>query len=287
MKVTLILLTCICLITCEHANKSLSNEVTVPSIIPDTTVYTNSSNLLNEYVNFNSPNAVNRIAEIENEYFRNYKHGLSRYYGTEWRKNCELSTYDAVKSRFKDYESELGYHPDSMHCTIYAVEAIKAGLDSLWTNLEKSHKKIYNEHEHAGWSIARILVKEFGWNAYWIVDSYAEEYKHCNASFKRDKSYPVWNQPNIPLTSMFVRDEQDSLITELLEQNEFGWGFSQQGYHTWITRFSDLKECIWYGAPAEKYEITSLPLFRTTPFLDYFDYHSHVVVFPPKLDDFH
>ena len=52
---------------------------------------------------------------------------------------------------------------------------------------------------------------------------------------------------------MYILDKDDEKINELLSQNEFGWGFSNQGIHNWITRFTTLKECMWDGAPCKKY----------------------------------
>ena len=84
------------------------------------------------------------------------------------------------------------------------------------------------------------------------------------------------------MEALYIRGENDSLITKLLAENEFGWGFSHQDIHTWITRFNELKECDWTGAPGKKYEVSGSPLFRSTPFLNFHDYASHVVIFPPK-----
>ena len=81
---------------------------------------------------------------------------------------------------------------------------------------------------------------------------------------------------------------QDEEITELLEQHEFGWGFSYQGIHSWITRFTQHKECMWDGAPCLKFnkDLGAQSLFKATPFLEYLDYNSHVIAFPPKKDGF-
>jgi len=255
---------------------------TLPPPLPK--IYTEYSALENTYAGFNSPEAINALAKMENDHFHTYETGTSHYYGTSWRTFADSIELNGSSTMYGDYLDSLNEKPDSMHCTLYAVKALQKGMDSLWPILENHHTRIYKDHEHAGWSIAHILVKEFGWKAYWITDRYAEEFHHCNASYNRNKEYPVWNQPNIPLEAMYVRDDQDSLITELLAAHEYGWGFSKQGYHTWITRFTDLKECIWYGAPAERYELMGLPLFRTTPFLEYYDYQSHVICFPPKLN---
>ena len=246
---------------------------TSPTPLPDTTVYTTYSTTQKSYKCFTPAKAINRISEMENEYFRQYENGISRYYGTIWRETAGDSFYQS-------YLAKLGTNADSMHCTIYAVKALEAGMDTAFQVLEKAHRNVYKNHEHAGWSIGYLLVKEFGWKAYLIIDRDSEEFEHCRKAFLQQKSYPVWRQPDIPLEAMYVRHEQDSLIQNLLKSNEFGWGFSRQGIHTWITRYDILKECNWSGSPCKDFELSSLPLFLKTPFLAYDDYASHIVVFP-------
>ena len=146
-----------------------------------------------------------------------------------------------------------------------------------------NHTNGYGDSENnAGWSLGYLLVKEWNWKAYLILDESSEEYEHCQKSYKKSKSYPVWRQPNIPLEKLLLLGKDNAEIQKLLQENEFGWGFSHQGIHTWITRFDELKECNWMGAPSKKYEVATKPLFLSTPFLSYFDYNSHVVIFPPK-----
>jgi len=244
----------------------------------DTVIFTPYSSLPNKYRAFHSPRAINRLAEMENEYFRAYPSGLSRYYGTVWREHAEAG----VENWYERYRSQLGEKGDSMHCTIYAVEALKAGLGEGFENLEQSHRRIWNQREHAGWSIGYLLVTEWDWQAYLVLDSTSEEFDHCLRAFRRNSSYPVWRQPDIPLEACLIRGKDDAHIQALLAENEFGWGFSRQGIHTWITRFEELKECNWMGAPGEEYEFSSAPLFLKTPFMEYEDYASHVLIFPPR-----
>ncbi len=94
----------------------------------------------------------------------------------------------------------------------------------------------------------------------------------------------VWGQPDIALEGMFTLGKDSLEINHLLDKEEFGWGFSYQGIHSWITRFTDLKECMWDGAPCLKYNknLSAQYLFKKTKFNEYFDYESHVIVFPPK-----
>ncbi len=249
----------------------------------DSIVYTNYSELKNQYVGFDSPRAINTLAKIENEYFRNYSNGISKYYGTVWRQYAEINSISSNEnSIYNEFVKELGHKGDSMHCTIYADRALKFGLGEFFEKLEKSHRRIWKNREHAGWSVGYILVKEFDWKAYLVLDSKSEEFDHCVKSYNSKKEYPVWKQPNIPLEGLFIRGKDNDQIQKILLENEFGWGFSQQGVHTWVTRFDNLKECNWSGAPGKKYELSSKPLFISTPFLRFYDYSSHVIIFPPK-----
>ncbi|MBI34740.1 MAG: hypothetical protein CMP67_05175 [Flavobacteriales bacterium] len=250
------------------------------------TVYTLPSKLNNEYINFNSPLAINRIADIENEYFNNYEDSVSKYYGTEWMFAASQNWYlnDSI-SNFQLYKNKLndiGIKGDSMHCTIYAVEALKSGMDTNFQTLDKQHKKIWNNREYAGWSIGYLLVKKYGWKAYLIISEHSDEYKRCIKNFKKNKTYWVWKQPDIPIQKLFHFETDQKSIDSLLLENEFGWGFSDQGYHTWITRFDTLKECNWLGAPSSKYDSYGNSLFKKTKFNDYRDYSSHIIVFPQK-----
>ena len=246
--------------------------------------YTDLSHLENTYKNFNSPKAINRIAEIENEYFNNYETGYSRYYGTQWKSYAEnqFNFGDSI-SYFDRYIAKLtneNISPDSMHCTIYAIEALKAGMDSSFSKLDQLHKQIWKDREYAGWSIAYILTKHFNWKAYLILSKDSHEYQRCINSFNSNKEYNVWKQPNIKIEVLLDFDNEKEKIDSLLSKNEFGWGFSDQGWHTWITRFNTLKECNWVGVPSK--EINSNILFKSTSFTNYLDYASHIVVFPPK-----
>lgn len=250
-------------------------------------IYTNYSNQENSYIGFNSPNAVNRIANIENEYFNSVENSYSKYYGTAW---YETAAFMQIKNdtitifeKYLEELSKLGKKPDSMHCTLYAVEALKAGLDSNFDKLQKIHKQIWGNREHAGWSIGYILVTEFDWSAYLILNDYYVNYDACVRNFKNQKKYNVWRQPDIPLVELYNMYDDADKIDSLLTQHEFGWGFSDQGWHTWITRFDTLKECRWEGVPSLKFSSGyGAPLFKSTRFLEFYDYASHVVIFPPK-----
>ena len=65
----------------QETKEITSNE---NKVIDSIKIYTEPSKLENKYLNFNSPNAINRIASIENDYFNDYKLNLSKYYGTQW-----------------------------------------------------------------------------------------------------------------------------------------------------------------------------------------------------------
>jgi len=270
-----------CLISCYAPHQNVEGSLT--SEETDTHIYTAYSSSQHLYKGFESSQAINRIAQIQNKYFQQYELGLSEYYGTAWREYAEPQ--DSLKqeeSLFTKFRMDLGTTGDSMHCTIYAVEALKYGMGEAFEELEQSHQRIWKKREHAGWSIGYLLVKEWNWKAYLILDKNSKEFDHCQRAYRRKKEYPVWRQPNIPLEDMLIRGKDDSLIQSLLHDNEFGWGFSHQGIHTWITRYDQLKECNWLGAPGKRYEIWPTPLFLKTPFLQYKDYASHVLIFPPK-----
>lgn len=251
-------------------------------------IYTPYSTDSNQYIGFNSQKAINTIAGIENDYFNRYREGVSKYYGTDWYEsqiiNAEL---DSTINTWNDYLSEMkdrNLKPDSFHCTIYAIKALEAGFGDEFERLETLHKKHYSKHEHAGWSLAYLLVKYYNWNAYLIINDISNEYNRCTRNFKTEKKYYVWRQPDIPLTDMFDAWKDRDKILNLVNQHEFGWGFSNQGIHTWITRHDRVKECRWEGAPGKKYDHCDgcLYLFKEHYFMDYTDYFSHVVVFPPK-----
>ncbi|MEM6344498.1 MAG: hypothetical protein AAF927_11485 [Bacteroidota bacterium] len=234
----------------------------------------------NRALNFDTPKAINAIVRMENQYFETYEDSVSPFYGTLWRENLEADI--SGKKQYERYRSQMDDKADSMHCTIYAVKALKAGMGNDFAKLENAHRKIWGDREHAGWSIGYLLVRDWGWKAYSIIDTNSQEFAHCQRSFQRNQRYPVWRQPDIPLEAMYIRGRDDSLIINLLSEHEFGWGFSDQGYHTWITRFKTLKECNWLGAPGQDFEKgSSLPLFLRTPFLEYEDYASHVLIVPP------
>lgn len=237
----------------------------------------------NTCINFNAVEAINAIVEIENRHFKDFADKGSRYYGTAWREEAESPLYANIDENFfEDFRLNHLGEKDSMHCTIYAVAALKAGMGKRFEELQKRHREIWKEREHAGWSIGYLLVKDWNWKAYSIIDSTSAEFAHVQRAFKNKKEYPVWKQPNIPLEEQLIIGKDDERILALLAENEFGWGFSDQGYHTWISRFEYLKECNWLGAPAEQYDIFSTALFKRTAFLNYLDYRSHVLILPPK-----
>lgn len=248
----------------------------------DTLLRTDYSHLENQYLGFNSQNAINKLASIDNEYYTVSQHKKSRFYGTEWRKNIESTEPGEFKSYFQDYLKQ-NIKPDSLHCTLYAMKALKAGLGHKFEELDKLHQEIYKDHEFAGWSVGHILTKYFGWKAYLVLDPNSHEYESCLQNFKRDGMYHVWRQPNIKIEKVFVRDQDNLRLDSLLKLHEFSWGFSDQGWHTWITRFSEIKECNWSGTPSQNGSYMQEPsLIQSSIFIDYKDYLSHVLVFPPK-----
>ncbi|AUC76309.1 hypothetical protein [Olleya sp. Bg11-27] len=268
---------------CKQKTKTLTSSQN--KAIDSFKVYTHPSRLDNDYLHFNSPDAINTIANIENAYFNDYNNTVSNYYGTQWYYSVGQRLYSSDSSTvFEHYASEQKTITlDSMHCTIYAVKALESGFGTTFENIKKQHTKIWSDREFAGWSLAYILTKFYNWDAYLFISKQSSEYKACLQNFKTDKTYHVWKQPNIAIKNVFDVDDDKDQITTLLKANEFGWGFSEQGWHTWITRFEYLKECNWNGAPAKKYDIdNNKPLFLKTKFTNYTDYDSHIIVFPPK-----
>ncbi len=248
----------------------------------------NYSNLENGYIGFDSPKAINKIAGIENDYFSNYHKGISKYYGSVWAGSAYVEANDGEGTwEWDNYKKEmdsLNIKPEMFHCMVYTMKALKTGLDTNYRKLQNYHRQIYNKTNYAGWSMAHILTKHFGWKAYLFIRPYSEEYKRCLKNYNNSKTYYVWHQPDIKLEKMFLLDQDSEKINKLLSQHEFGWGFSHQGIHNWITRFTILKECMWDGAPCAKYNSNnSQYLFRATKFTEFTDYDSHVIVFPPKV----
>jgi len=245
--------------------------------------FSKCSNCKGKYIDFNSCKAINKIVDIENEHnFCLQNNVVSKYYGTLWRENAENTKINDSLNIYKNYINTLRKDlkkPDSLHCTIYAYEGLKAGLsENQFVKLEKIHKKIWKSREHAGWSIGYLLVTRFKWKAYLVISPDSKEFKHCIKSYKLNKTYPVWKQPNIPLEDLLIIGQDDDKINSILNKNEFGWGFSEQGIHTWITRYNKLKECNWMGSPLPSEN--NIPLFITTNFKNYHDYNSHIIIFP-------
>ena len=269
-------------ISCIEANLK-KEEIKIPT--PKEIIYTQPSYLKNRCTQFSSPNAINRLAIIENKYFKAYYDSTkSSYYGTAWSEEAmnSFNKSDSV-SDFDDYLNSFDKKPDSMHCTIYAIEALRFGMSGEFEKLESKHKSIWDKREHAGWSIGYLLTIYYNWKAYLVVSETSPEYKSCIRNFKRDQKYHVWKQPNIPIEELYILEEDVTEIDSIFKENEFGWGFSYQGYHTWVSRFDTLKECNWLGAPSLDYTYGyEVPLFKKGKFIEYADYGSHVVVFPPK-----
>lgn len=276
---------CSCSYLAENKGQENSNNLAVDSISKKI-VYTQFSDLENSYIGFNSPKAINQIAQMENDHLKNFRASVSKYYGTSWYEAAvsKYSFNDSVND-FDFYVRELALKhqkPDSLHCTLYAVKALEAGMDSNYRELQNYHKKIWKNREFAGWSVGYILTKYYNWRAYLVVSNYSTEAKDCRKNFKKDKKYHVWKQPDIPVEEIYDFENDHVKIDSLLKLNEFGWGFSKQGWHTWITRFDTLKECNWLGAPSLKHDDFSMDLFSKTKFTEYQDFRSHILIFPPK-----
>lgn len=270
--------------SCSTNNKENDTGPAKVAILDTPIVYTQPSKLSNSYVGFNSTKAINKIAEIENEYFNNYRKDGSRYYGSVWKESAELYYEEGDScSTFENYESQLlkRYETsDSMDCTVYSMSGLQAGLDTNYKRFLKLHEAHWKKNDYAGWSVAYILTKHFNWKAVLLISTSSIEYDLCVKNYRRDKKYHVWRQPNIPLERVFDFDAEKTAIDSLLALNEFGWAFSYQGWHTWITRFKELKQCNWSGSPWSKMEENEL--FWSSRVTEYYSYDSHVIVFPPK-----
>lgn len=293
MKDVLTYFYCLCLLLafgCKQSSKAIEPQITELSTPKDSFVL-HTKHSPNQYFHqgFNSAKAINRIAEIENEYFNNVEDSMSRYYGTQWKKFAQTAYEHSDSCNvYLQYLSKMknqGKTTDSMHCTIYAMEALKAGMENNFQEIDSLHKSIWKNREYAGWSIGHLLVKEFDWKAYLVIGKSSSEYDTCIKNFKKDKKYHVWKQPNIPLEQLLDFKDDEVYIDSLLNEYEFAWGFSEQGWHTWITRFDELKECNWSGAPSKDHASYGGTLFLSTPFSEYYDYASHILVFPPKKEN--
>jgi hypothetical protein len=160
------------------------------------------------------------------------------------------------------------------------MRALQAGLDTNFDRFIKQHEKYWKKDDYAGWSVAYILTKYFNWTAVLLLSKNSVEYDLSIKNFKIDKKYHGWRQPDIPIKRIFDYDLEKPSIDSLLNKNEFGWAFSYQGWHTWLTRFNTLKECNWAGSPFSEMEDNEL--FWSSNVTEYYAYDSHIIVFPPK-----
>lgn len=233
---------------------------------------------------FDSKKAIEKSNELVLEYMKGYHNNVSRLVGNIWLSSAKKTNLAVYNDYIKELKKE-SLKPKVMDCTIYAEACLKGGfLTNEFKQLKKYHNGIWAGKGFAGWSVAHLLTEKFGWKAYAFIRKGAADYNHYLHYFETKKEYPVWKQPNIKIEKFFTFGDDDLEINKLLMKHEFGWGFSNDGIHTWITKFTDLKECHWDGPPAKKYNPNNyLPLlYETTPFVEYYDYGIHIVVFPPK-----
>jgi len=237
---------------------------------------------------------------FDRAYRADYERGVCRYYGRKW-----ASTYarrqrwaGGEQTVWQRYVSELrkrGVKPRRIDCTLYAQAILEAGMTSQsYRQLWRGHRAIWKAKGFAGWSVAHLLTRQHGWRAYAFIRRGAPHYHYYMHHFIKRREYPVWKQPNIKLERHFILGKDDRAVEALLERHRFGWGFSDGGIHTWVTRGRDLKECHYDSGPSRRYEIPSHhplyrvglqnqrePLFKTTRFVAFKDYRVHLVVFPP------
>jgi len=256
---------------------------------PDTyRIYTEPSKFKNRCDGFNSVKAINKIAEIENEYFNNFKFSLSKYYGSVWYLYAkEVEWYCDTASMYQCYKTEIkraGVKRKMMHCTIYGEEALKGGFGKEYSNFMAKHRAFWGDDQPSGWSVAKILTDEYGWKAVLVLTPESDDFKKSKRNFENKKLYDVWRQPDVPISECYNKETQTEQIDSMLSKHEFAWGFSDQGCHTWITRFDTLKECMWDGAPSRKFSAGNEEgtLFRKTKFTEFTDYWTHIIVFPSE-----
>jgi hypothetical protein len=239
-----------------------------------------------ENTSFDSQKAIRHIRQLEKEWKLDHQNGASRYAGTEWLKAAATTEWLADSSIYDHYRNRL---PDSLRIcpldwTHYAIEALRAGLgETDFAKMDSLHEKIWGKREYAGWSVAYLLTKHFGWTAIAAVYPYSEEFDQVKRTFIQKKAYPVWRQPDITLEALYELPLQANSLNKILKTEAFGWGFSIQGWHTWITHYDELWECNWWGSPSTLYEETGTkPLFIHTQLTEFTDYDSHVICFPPQ-----
>ncbi len=244
--------------------------------------------------------AKKAIDAYETSFLQRYESGTARFYGRLWARTYARSTrYRAtdltVWQHFVQELAARGDKPERLDCTLYAQEILKAGMGERgYLQLRREHQAIWKARGFAGWSVAHLLTEQFNWRAYAIISRSARYYKYYLRHFKSRSKYPVWKQPDIKIEGYFIREKNKEAIEQLLKRGRFGWGFSGGGIHTWITYGEGLRECHWDCGPAKKYDIPSThylyqtsnlkehTLFKTTRFIDFTDYHVHLVVFPPE-----
>ena len=237
-------------------------------------------------VNFNSEAALNRSQQIVEEYFRDYSESVSRYVGRVWFDNISKGQSIGDISLYEDFLNELqsrNLEKIRMDCTIYCQKCLKAGMSSEdYSKLVNYHSELWPGKGFAGWSVGYLLVDRFGWKAYAFIERDADYYYHYLSHFENKKEYPVWNQPNTKIEEFYILGEDNEKIEQLLSEHKFSWGFSEDGIHTWITNYTDLRESHWDGPPAERYNPdNSFPLlFETTRFVEFEDYDVHLIIFP-------
>lgn len=233
---------------------------------------------------FSSRNAIEKMIEMNEEYANDYISSISRFYGSVWRKHASgISVGDStVWDRYTARLANQNRKPKKMDCTIYCVECLKAGVNQTsWRRMLDIHQQYWPNKGFAGWSAGYILTHYFGWDAILVMWENAPEKNYYLNHYRAHGEFPVYRQPDIPIDSVFIMPRDNQKITEYLRKRPFGWGFSNQGIHTWITNFNTLRECRWEGAPCGAWDAYGIPLFRDHPFLHYYDYPVHVVIFPP------
>lgn len=142
-KIALRISILLCFLCGIVACRSPKEETKIISVSAGKVPFAQLSQGLSPYLNFDSPKAINTIVEMENQYFAAFDDSVSPFYGTIWREYLEADSIG--RTRFERYRRLVNKAADSMHCTIYAVKTLEAGMGEDFEKLEKSHRQIWEE----------------------------------------------------------------------------------------------------------------------------------------------
>jgi len=240
------------------------------------------------YIDFDSEAAIEQSFKIIDEYWDDYNNQVSRYVGKVWFEEISKQQYLGNVSWHDDYIEEL------VHCNLqnmviddmsYCILLLKTGMGQQdFANFVEYYYAFSSSDSFTVYDVGYLLVNRFGWKAYAFISPEAKDFSYYLNSFKYKKEYPIQNQPSIKIEKYYTLGEDDNEIEIFLSNYDFGFGFSENGIHNWITNYNDLLECHSNGSPSKKYhlEITLPNLFETTPLIEYDDHDVHILFIPPN-----